>query len=97
MININSKDDLSHLNHVYKEIADEFGIDIARKFHQNFKGLQINFPVRFLRKEYVIQQIYLEYDGSNLKKLASQYGYSERWIRAIIHKSFEEKNTREGE
>lgn len=78
------KNDFNHLNNVYKEIAEEFGIDIAKRFYENFKGLQVNFPTRFLNKDYVIQQIKREYDGSNLKQLALKYDYSERWIRVML-------------
>jgi len=75
---------------VYKEIADEFGIEVARRFHKNFKGLQINFPMRFLKKEYITRQINEEYNGNNLKNLALKYGYSERWIREIVDLKLQE-------
>lgn len=80
------------MNNVYREIAEEFGIDIAKRFYNSFKGLQISFPVRLLKKEYVIEKLKSEYDGSNLKELALKYGYSERWIRVMIYKSSDYKN-----
>lgn len=75
----------SNLNGIYREIAEEFGIDVALKFYDQFKGLQITFPVRLLCKQYVTEQLRKEYNGRNLKELARKYSYSERWIRSIIY------------
>lgn len=73
-----------HLNNIYKDIAEEFGIETAIKIHKLYKGLQINFPVRFYNKNYIIKQIREEFDGTNIKNLAQKYEYSERWIREIL-------------
>ena len=72
------------LNSIYKDIAENFGVDIAVQMYEQYKGLQISFPVRLLSKDYVERQVVAEYDGKNLKVLAREYGYSERWIRKII-------------
>ena len=76
-----------NLNLIYKEIAELFGLEIAQKFFAHFKGLQINYPVRFLSKKYVQKVLNEEYDGTNLKSLSKKYGYSERWLRIIIKNS----------
>ena len=38
-----------------------------------------------------VLDIVQEYDGTNVKKLAVKYGYSEKTIRRIIRESVEEK------
>ena len=74
----------SCLNGVYKDISEEFSIETALKFYEQFKGLQITFPVRLLSKEYVKIQVKKEYNGGNIKELVKKYSYSERWLRKII-------------
>lgn len=72
------------LNGIYKDIAENMGVEIAKIFYIHYKGLQFTFPVRFLSKEYVKNKIKNEYDGNNIKLLAKKYQYSERWIREVI-------------
>ena len=47
----------------------------------------MTFPIKFLSKEYVREQILNQYNGKNVRELARNYGYSERWIREILSKS----------
>lgn len=72
------------LNGIYKDFAQHMGMDITRKIYRHYKGLQVTFPQRFLSKDYVVQQVNQEYDGSNLKELAGKYGYTERVVRGWI-------------
>ena len=74
------------LNTVYKEIADELGIEAAKTIHNMFRGQQITFPLRFMSPEKLRERIAEEYDGSNIRELARKYDYSEKTIRRIIHK-----------
>lgn len=78
------------LNTVYKEIADNLGMDTAMDIYKMFKGLQISFPVRFFNPTRIQQIIIQEYDGTNIKTLATKYNYSEKTIRRIIRDSVEE-------
>ena len=75
------------LNSVYKEINDEFGIDVAMRIYQLYKGTQVNFPMRFLNPELVKRKILEEFDGTNLKQLAVKYSYSEKTLRRLIKDS----------
>lgn len=75
------------LNSVYKDINEEFGIDVAMRMYQMYKGVQINFPMRFLDPDMVKQRILKEYDGTNLKQLAVKYSYSEKTLRRLIKDS----------
>lgn len=78
------KIEIKYLNGVYKDIAENMGINIAVKFFENYKGLQITFPVRLYEREYIVSKIKKEYNGSNIKELARKYSYSERWIRKLL-------------
>ena len=75
------------LNSVYKEVSEKLGMDAAMEIYRMFKGQQITFPMRFFNPERIQQLIIQEYDGSNIKTLATKYGYSEKTIRRIIHDS----------
>ena len=72
------------LNSVYKEISEKLGMDTAMEIYQMFKGQQINFPVRFFNPTRIQQIIAMEYDGMNVRALATKYNYSEKTIRRIL-------------
>lgn len=78
------------LNTVYKEIADNLGMDTAMDIYKMFKGQQITFPVRFLNPARIQRIIIQEYDGTNIKALAIKYNYSEKTVRRIIRDSVED-------
>lgn len=78
------------LNTVYKEIADRLGMDTAMDIYKMFKGQQITFPVRFLNPARIQRIIIQEYDGTNIKALATKYNYSEKTVRRIIRDSVED-------
>lgn len=74
---------------IYNELADLLGVEAAIKIHSTYRGQQITFPVHFFTKEFMADTIYNEYDGKNIKQLASKFGYSEKWIRKIINEKKE--------
>lgn len=73
-----------YLNGIYFEIANLLGIEAAKKMHTAYRGQQINFPVNFYTSQFTANKIADEFDGKNIKHLASKYGYSEKWIRKIL-------------
>ena len=77
------------LNSVYREISEKLGMDTAMDIYQLFKGQQVTFPMRFFSPECIRKSIVQEYDGTNIKKLAVKYGYSEKTIRRIIRESLQ--------
>ena len=78
--------DIDALSEVYREIAELVGYDNAIVIYTHFKGQQITFPVKLFNSEYIIEVLKKQYDGTNAKKLARTYGYSERWIKELIKK-----------
>ena len=81
------KNEINGLNEVYREIANEIGIENARIIHKMFRGTQISFPSRLYSKEYAHRAIIREYNGKNILELAKKYDYSERSIWRIIKTS----------
>jgi Mor family transcriptional regulator len=78
--------EIETLNDAYKEFARLIGIENTHKMFQNFRGQQITFPMRWLSPEHIAVVVAERYDGKNLKELAKEYGYSERWLRQILKK-----------
>lgn len=74
-------------NGVYSIIFENIGEEVTREIHNNFKGQQLNFPKRLYSKEYVIRYLKEKYDGSNVRQLAKELDYSERWVQAIINRN----------
>ena len=73
-----------HLNGIYRDVAEHLGMDITQLVYEHYKGLQVTFPRRLLLRNYVVDRVCLEYDGTNSKALARKYGYSERVIRSML-------------
>ncbi len=76
--------DAELLNTIYKDIADNLGMDVAMDIYNMYKGQQITFPMRFFNPVRIQQIIVQEYDGTNIKALAAKYNYSEKTIRRIL-------------
>lgn len=74
-------------NGVYSTIFESVGEEVARDIHSKFGGQQFNFPKRLYSKEYVIRYLKKNYDGTNVRSLARELDYSERWVQAIINKN----------
>lgn len=72
------------LNGVYNELANLLGTDAVLKIHSVYRGQQITFPVQLFSRDFIMSQIVNEYNGYNVKQLATKYGYSEKWIRKIL-------------
>ncbi len=78
------KNELGGLNDVYRDIADEIGIENTLIIYKLFHGTQISFPSRLFSKEYTHKAIISEYTGDNVTQLAQKYNYSERSIWRIL-------------
>lgn len=76
--------ELNGLNDVYREIADEIGIENAVAIYKLFHGTQVSFPSRLFSREHIHNAIINEYNGSNVLQLAQKYNYSERSIWRIL-------------
>ena len=84
-------DELDGLNEIYKEIADELGIETALSIFRMYHGTQVSFPNHLFSKEYIRRAIHREFNGKNARQLAKKYNYSERSVWRIL----KEKNETE--
>ena len=76
--------DLCGLNAVYRDIADEIGVENTLAIYKMFRGTQVSFPNRLFSKEHIHDAIISEYNGSNVAQLAQKYNYSERSVWRIL-------------
>lgn len=74
----------NNLAGIYREIAEIVGVEATIMIHTSLCGQQIAFPKKLYSITYIKEQIVLEYDGTNIRKLASKYGYTERHLRKIL-------------
>ncbi len=81
------KNEIEGLNEVYKEIADEIGVENALVIYRMFRGSQVSFPSSLFSKEHIHKAIIAEYDGTNISQLAQKYNYSERTIWRVLKES----------
>lgn len=79
--------DVNSWNDAYRDFAKVIGMDATLKVHQEFRGQQINFPMRLVSADAIRMVVQNEYNGANLKELAKDYGYSERHLRRLLTNS----------
>ena len=82
-----------YLNGAYSELANLLGIEAVLKIHSASRGQQITFPVQLFSKEFLKKQIVDEYNGYNIKQLATKYGYSEKWVRQILKEHIDKQKS----
>ena len=93
-INMNPNEiESEYLNGVYNEIANTLGIEAAITIYSTYRGQQITFPVQLFSKEFLKKQIVDEYNGYNIKQLATKYGYSEKWVRQILKEHIDKQKS----
>ncbi len=71
-------------NKVYQELADILNDKEVEKIYKNFRGMQVNFPMRLYSRESVKKEIAKQKGEVDIKDLAVQTGYSAYTIRRII-------------
>lgn len=76
--------DLCGLNDIYRDIADEIGLENALIIYRMFHGTQVSFPNKLFSKDYTHKAIIAEFNGKNVSQLAQKYNYSERSIWRIL-------------
>lgn len=72
-------------NKVYQELSDILNDKDVEKIYKNFRGMQVNFPMRLYSRESVKKEIAKQKGNIDIKGLAIQTGYSVYTIRRIIN------------
>lgn len=78
---------------VYRDLAEELGVETAYKVYEVLNGLQVCFPKRFFTKEYTKEMIISGYsEGTSVQALSKQFGLTERRIRQMISEEKAERS-----
>lgn len=83
--------DTSGWNKVYKDLQKVIGTEATLSLFEEYRGIQLNLPVRLISRSYMLDILRSDYDGHNKQKLARMYGYSQRSIERML------REIREGE
>lgn len=76
---------LEDLQEQHQEIAEVIGIEGMLKLVEAFGGNAIYFPQKKeLLRQKTYRAIYREYDGTNIRELATRYGVSERTVYNLV-------------
>lgn len=86
--------DFTHLNGVYKEMAELLGSAAALQIWNRYAGVIVSFPKQLYSKEHIRQ--YIRENSGKMKpsEIARTIGLTERRVRQIIR---EEKNEDQAE
>ena len=72
----------------FENIAMEIGIDRVKALFKEFGGTSVYFPTeKMIYKDARDREIIEEFNGFNVKELASKYRMSESYVRAILRKN----------
>ena len=86
---INEELNIDNWATIYKELADLIGTKNTLKIYNNYKGVDITFPMKLFTSRGFINVIHSQYNGTNARDIAQKYGYSTRHIYKLIKESTE--------
>lgn len=69
---------------VYRDIAEVIGVESTIALHNSFQGQQITLPKKLFTHDYILTKIKKGDGATKVKKIAAQYGYTERRLRQIM-------------
>lgn len=77
------------LSPLYQELHEEMGEKVMLDFYKLYRGLTLNVPQKLYDSKKVKRYLILNYGKENLsrtemKKIISQFGYSERHIYRML-------------
>ena len=82
--------DFTHLNSVYKEMAELLGSAAALQIWNRYAGVIVSFPKQLYSKEYIRQFIRENNGKMKPSELARAIGLTERRVRQIIREEKKE-------
>jgi len=69
---------------VYKEIAEIIGGDATYAIFTSMRGQQVTFPKRLYSQEFILKQITNCCNEKNVKKWATEFDYTEKYLRKLL-------------
>lgn len=84
--------DTDALQSLYKQLNDLLGTEAMLKFYHEFRGSQINPPMKLYDRDGASNAIQSQYPQLSPKELANKYGYSQRWVKRVISQHSDQHN-----
>ena len=78
-------------NKVYRELEKVIGLDATLSLFKEYRGMQLNLPIRLISRSYMLEVLRNEYTGYNKQELARRYGYSQRSVERMLREIKNEK------
>jgi len=78
------------LNSIYADLYEIVGPENVEKIFRQQKGIQVTFPTHLYNRTKLIPIIRQEAADHNVRELARTYGYSERWVRRMLKRGYDE-------
>jgi len=83
--------EIEALQKSYKQLSDLVGEETMLRIYEEYRGTQLNLPMKLYDREKSQTVIVKEYPRLSLKELSDKYGYSQRWIKKVIEGSTKTK------
>ncbi|WP_125580434.1 Mor transcription activator family protein [Levilactobacillus cerevisiae] len=72
---------------IYQELAELIGEENTLKIFKDFRGSTVNFPMRLVRREVILNHIQSDHSaGASVHELSAQYDLAERTVRKYLQK-----------
>ncbi|MEO1769746.1 Mor transcription activator family protein [Candidatus Enterococcus ferrettii] len=85
--------DTSGWNKIYKDLQKVIGTEATLNLFKEYRGIQLNLPVRLISRSHMLDVLRIDYDGRNKQKLARAYGYSQRSIERMLREIKEQEES----
>lgn len=72
---------------VYSELFSEFGVEVTRRIHEEYKGRQVSFPKKLYTEQYIDYYVKVNSESKSVSEMAAELEYTERNIRQRLQKS----------
>lgn len=71
---------------VYSELFSEFGVEVTRRIHAEYKGRQVSFPKKLYTEQYIDYYVKVNSESKSVSEMAAELEYTERNIRQRLQK-----------
>lgn len=71
-------------NKIYRDLEKTIGLEATLNLYQEYRGMQLNLPIRLISRSYMLDVLRTEYNGYNKQELARRFGYSQRSIERML-------------
>ena len=69
---------------IYRELAEQIGVQNTKKIWKRFRGLSVQFPQRLYSRTYSKEFIRAHMDTMSIKEMATLLSLTDRRVRQIV-------------